>query len=138
MKYYLAGPMSGIKQFNIPAFDAATFALRGNGYHVISPAELDSPEVREAAMASETGAHKDVDSIETWGDMLARDVKIITDEMDGLIMLPHWQRSSGAKLEAYVGVLAKKKFYLYQGHGQIIEVSRVYIAEIIAHALTSN
>ena len=130
--------MTGYEQFNIPAFDLATGLLRKAGLDVTSPAELDSPEVRAAAMASADGDQKDVDRIETWGDMLARDVKMITDELDALIMLNGWQRSSGAKLEAYVGILGKKDFYLYQGNGQVIRVSRKYIAEILSNALTSD
>lgn len=114
MKWYLAGPMSNIPQFNIPAFDEAASELRSKGYDVLSPAELDSPEVREAALKSETGARGDVESIETWGDMLARDVKIISDDVGGIIFLPDWYKSQGARLEAYVGVITGKKFLQYQ------------------------
>lgn len=113
MKWYLAGPMSGIAQFNIPAFDEATETLRFLGYDITSPAELDSVEVRAAAMKSKDGAHSDVDSIETWGDMLARDVKIISDNMDAVVFLPGWHDSQGARLEAYVALLTKKKFAVY-------------------------
>ena len=105
--------MTGIPQFNIPAFDEATETLRSLNYDITSPAELDSDEVRAAAMKSMNGAHSDVDSIETWGDMLARDVKIITDQMDGLVFLPGWHESNGARLEAYVALLTKKKFAVY-------------------------
>lgn len=114
MRYYLAGPMTGIPQFNIPLFDEVTDKLRSHGYDITSPAELDSPEVRAAAMKSETGDRADVDSIETWGDMLARDVKIITDYMDSIILLPGWQKSQGARLEAYVALLTKKRFARYE------------------------
>lgn len=138
MRHYLAGPMSNIPQFNIPLFDYATAELRKNGMTVTSPAELDGGVYRKAAMASVDGSTGDTDHLASWGDMLSRDVKMIADDHDALIMLPHWQRSSGAKLEAYVGVMTKKKFYLYQGNGQVIEVSRVYISEILANALTSN
>ena len=119
MKWYLAGPMSGIKQFNIPAFDEATEKLRSHGYDITSPAELDSPEVRAAGLASATGDHRDVDAIETWGDMLARDVKIIADEMDGIIFLPGWSESQGARLEAYVALLTDKTF-AYYGNGSFV------------------
>ncbi|KKL43628.1 hypothetical protein LCGC14_2366920, partial [marine sediment metagenome] len=32
LKYYLAGPMSGYPQFNIPLFDQVTAVLRADGY----------------------------------------------------------------------------------------------------------
>ena len=113
MKWYLAGPMSGIAQFNIPAFDEAVKRLREFGYDVTSPAELDSDEIREAALASKTGKPEDIVRIETWGSMLSRDVRLIADEMDGVIFLPDWELSRGARLEAYVGLLTGKQFALY-------------------------
>jgi len=54
--YYIAGPMSGIPQFNIPAFDEASKNLRAAGYKIISPAELDDPSTREMAYNSPDGA----------------------------------------------------------------------------------
>ncbi len=130
MKWYLAGPMSGIPQFNIPAFDEAAERLRSFGYDITSPAELDSNEVREAAMASKTGKSEDVTRIETWGSMLARDVKLIADEMDGIILLPKWDLSKGARLEAYVGLLTDKQFARYW-FKDLKTCSQGYIAYIL-------
>ena len=45
-KYYLAGPMTNIPQFNYPRFFELAKVLRAEGYTIISPAELDSPERR--------------------------------------------------------------------------------------------
>jgi hypothetical protein len=112
-RWYLAGPMTGIPQFNFPAFIAATKVLRAQGYTIWTPAELDSPDVQKAAMASATGDQADADMIETWGDMLARDVKLITDELDGVVFLSGWAKSKGARLEAFVGILAGKLFGRY-------------------------
>lgn len=112
MKWYLAGPMSGIPQFNFPAFDEAATALRAQGLSVISPAELDEPAVREEALASLDGIPKGRTQAggQTWGDFLARDVKIIADEVDGIILMRGWERSKGARLEAFVGLSAQKQF----------------------------
>ena len=38
---YLSGPMTGLPDFNRPAFHAAAAALRAQGYVVINPAEVD-------------------------------------------------------------------------------------------------
>lgn len=112
MKFYLAGPMSGIPQFNFPLFHSVAAKLRSSGYTVISPAELDSPEVQKAAMASTDGAlkgtHNEIAG-ETWGDILAKDVKLVADKIDGIIFLPGWERSRGARLEGFVGLLIDKR-----------------------------
>lgn len=107
--------MSGIRQFNIPAFDAAAAHLREQGFNIISPAELDSPEMRRQAMESEDGDLSKLEkgTGETWGDVLARDVKIVADKVDGLIFLPGWANSRGALLESFVGIITGKFFYTY-------------------------
>jgi hypothetical protein len=112
--WYLAGPMRGRPQFNIPAFVAATEHLRAAGHQVTSPAELDSDAIRSEALASPTGEIVG-GSIggETPGMILARDVQIIADGIDGIIFLPAWDRSKGARLEAFVGLLFGKRFAYY-------------------------
>ena len=113
LRFYLAGPMTGIPQFNIPAFDDAASRLRADGFDITSPAELDSAEMRRLAMLSPDGAMCDVLSEGTWGDCLARDVKMIADELDVIILLPGWEKSRGANLEAFVGLMCGKKFFTY-------------------------
>ena len=106
--------MTGIPQFNVPLFDRAARELRDRGYSIVSPAELDSQAVRDAALASKTGSHDDLlETNETWGDMLARDVKMIADHLGGIIFLPDWQKSRGARLEAFVGLLCGIEFARY-------------------------
>ena len=113
MKWYLAGPMTGIPQFNIPAFDEATETLRSQGYDIVSPAERDTYETRKAALSSKTGDHSDLSIAETYGDMLARDMKILADEVDGIIFLQGWHKSRGAKTEAYIALAMGLKFGVY-------------------------
>jgi hypothetical protein len=103
-KIYLAGPMSNIPQLNFPAFDAAAADLRSRGYEVVSPAELDDPEDRAAALASPDGNMAKIDK--TWGHFLARDVKLIADEgIEAIVCLEGWKESKGARLETFVGRL---------------------------------
>jgi hypothetical protein len=117
IKYYLAGPMSGIPQFNFPLFHEAAAKLRTEGLEIISPAEMDSPAVQAEGMASTDGKLVDGKIAgETWGDMLARDVKVIADQVDGIVFLPNWQTSRGARLEAFVALLTgKQSFLAYNG-----------------------
>jgi Domain of unknown function (DUF4406) len=120
MKLYLAGKMSGIPQFNFPAFDDAATKLRASGYEIVSPAEIDDPETRAKALASHDGAGDGSMDGNTWGDFLARDVKIIADEVDGIVFLPNWTESRGARLEAFVALLSYKPYYFEYYNGQAV------------------
>lgn len=113
MKLYIAGPMSGIPQFNYPAFLEAGAALRSKGFEVLNPAEMDNEETKEAAMASEDGSlGSGTCNGETWGDFLSRDVKIVADECDGVAVLPGWEKSRGARLEAFIAINCLKPVFV--------------------------
>lgn len=133
---YIAGPMSNIAQFNFPLFEAVTVALRDDGFTIVSPHECDSEATRVSAWASPDGK-AGMDGSETWGECLARDVKMLADgyvvnvenptgrenlspeqnvdgttvAIDGIAFLPNWERSRGARLEAFVGLLTGKEFF---------------------------
>lgn len=81
-RIYLAGPMSGMPDNNYPAFAAETIRLRGLGYEVVSPAEIN-PE----------GA--------TWHECMRRDVAALVT-CDHVATLPDWEKSQGATLEVYL------------------------------------
>lgn len=106
-RVYIAGPMTGIPQFNFPAFIAEGEALRTLGFDVHSPAEMDDPVTRQAALDSPDGAPGSGSANgETWGDFLARDVKLLVDDgIEAIVVLPGWYRSKGARLETFVGHL---------------------------------
>lgn len=110
MKYYLAGPMTGYKKFNFPLFVSVTKGLRRIGYDITSPVETDEPDMQEIAWKSEDGTH-DEQFKETWGQVLAKDVLLIADEMESIILLPHWNKSKGARLEVFVAVLCGYPIY---------------------------
>lgn len=109
--FYLAGPMSGLPNCNFPAFNKAALDLRMRGLKIISPAELDDPAVAAAAMASKDGYPQ---TGNTWGDFLSRDVKIVADHVGGIIFLPGWEKSRGARLEAFIGLLCGHRFRRYE------------------------
>ncbi len=110
---YVAGPMSNIPQHNFPAFDTAAELLRDRGVDVVSPAELDDPEIREEAMRSLDGSM--VGRGETWGDFLCRDLKIVIDSVDMVYVLPGWSKSRGARLETFAAYVCGHPIYYLSG-----------------------
>jgi hypothetical protein len=104
--------MSHIPQFNVPMFDKVTAALRRNDFDIISPAELDSPEIRALALASPDGKPGVIMNVESYGTILGRDVTVIIDDCTGIALLPNWNKSVGARIEAGVAVATGKDIYL--------------------------
>lgn len=89
MKLYIAGPMTGLPDFNYPAFFAAEEQLKAAGYETENPARNELSEDRPA------------DEPMWLGFMRMSLVQI--SRVDGLALLPGWQNSSGAKLEEHIG-----------------------------------
>jgi hypothetical protein len=89
MRYYLAGPMSGYPDHNYPAFHAAAAAMRSIGLQVVNPAELDDPGTWPGSWP--------------WHVYLRRDLGLLVT-CEGIVLLPGWQRSRGARLERYVAM----------------------------------
>jgi Domain of unknown function (DUF4406) len=134
---YLCGPMTGYPGFNFPAFAEAAVTLRGLGITVVSPAEVDEEHgIATEARASTDGKFGPDGKLagQTWGDMLARDVKIVADQVSGVAVLPGWMYSKGAKLEVIVAILADKAIYEYHTGQGITPLSR----EWVKHVLTAN
>lgn len=88
MKLYLAGPMRGYPQLNHPAFDQAALSLRKAGHEVFSPAENDR------AQGITSGTADTVIRV-----LLGQDLAYITGIADGIVVLPNWQHSRGARAE---------------------------------------
>jgi hypothetical protein len=127
--------MSGLPQFNFPAFFAAAADLRARGWDVVSPAEIDDEEDKGAALASPDGAPGTgtKDGAKTWGDFLARDVKLIADGgIEGIVFLSGWEQSRGARLEATVGLLHPKfRFFIYASGGATFQTHRLTVSAIL-------
>lgn len=94
MHVYLAGPMRGYPEFNFPAFrECATF-LRFIGYDVTSPAEMDEDIGFDAAGTLEEQEFSVTDA-------MRRDFQVILD-VDGVVLMPGWDQSTGARAERFV------------------------------------
>ncbi|MDQ8040641.1 DUF5664 domain-containing protein [Cellulosimicrobium sp. XJ-DQ-B-000] len=96
MRVYVAGPMRGLPEFNFPAFDEATHALRMQGHDVVNPAEHD----REGGF-DPAGMTGNEDLTQHGFDLraaLAWDLEQIT-RCDAVYLLDGWQQSSGARAE---------------------------------------
>jgi hypothetical protein len=104
MKLYLCGPMTGYADLNHPAFYAAEEQLKSKGYEVINPARMDE----------ELGLdpHKGVMEPDFLKDAAKRDLDAVMG-CDGIVLLPEWEASKGAKAELAVAQWLDKKIYLY-------------------------
>lgn len=102
MKIYLAGPMTGYKDFNFPAFMAAAQMLRDLGHTVFNPAERDLERDGPEFSKSETG---DVHEAEAKGFdrrvAIMDDLTYIIQEAEAIALLPGWQASKGANAELW-------------------------------------
>lgn len=106
---YVAGPMTGITDFNFPAFFAAQKLLESQGWTVHNPAAKDSEATLDAE-AVKTGDDKlaiakgfDFREAYEW-DVL----KIIRG--NGIYMLKGWEKSPGAFGEWAVAKAMQSKF----------------------------
>jgi hypothetical protein len=85
-RVYIAGPMTGLPEFNHPAFHAAARELRMRGFDVVSPAELNE----------NTNA--------LYEDCMRRDIaELITCE--GIHLLEGWENSRGAQVEFSIATI---------------------------------
>jgi hypothetical protein len=129
--------MSGIPQFNYPRFTEVAEILREEyGHEVLNPAEMDSPEAQEAALASPNGDFSELRAggcDETWGDFLREDVKIIADEVDGVVLLENWEPSRGVRLEAFVAASVMKPVYQWVDELGPMEITPATLMHAISH-----
>lgn len=102
---YVAGPMSGIDAYNVPAFIGAADSLRSRGYRVILPADLNNTKHRRELLRSDG---KKPATGETWGHWLGMDVRLVADDADAVVVLPGWRKSRGARLETFAAFLCDK------------------------------
>lgn len=90
-KWYLAGPMTGLPEFNFPAFDAAKRDLEQLGFEILSPHDIDHGETPETRGKLHYSVY------------LRAGFKLLL-ECRGIILLPNWTKSRGAVAEFNLAV----------------------------------
>ena len=104
MKIYIAGPMSGVQDWNFPAFFEAERQLLELGHEVINPAHNDGATYEEALASANAGKH-------SWNWYMRRDLtNLIT--CDAVCLLPDWKSSKGASLEVNVAKSLDMPLYI--------------------------
>ena len=78
MTIYIAGPMTGLPDFNYPAFHAAEKQLQAAGFRTLNPAR--NPEQS------------------SWDDYMRVGLRQLMNA-DAVALLPGWERSPGANIE---------------------------------------
>ncbi|PXW28235.1 DUF4406 domain-containing protein [Paraburkholderia caballeronis] len=85
MRIYVAGPMTGIHEWNFPRFHAETARLRALGHVVIKPAEINP------------------DTTLGWEMCMRADIQqLVTCE--AICLLPGFENSKGARLERHIAM----------------------------------
>ncbi|AJW97579.1 hypothetical protein BM43_3190 [Burkholderia gladioli] len=102
MKLYLAGPMTGIPDLNFPLFHAEASRLRGLGFEIVNPAEINADKSR------------------CWRDCMKADIRELV-LCDGIVMLPDWERSKGARLEHHIALTLSLPIFIAADLVQFME-----------------
>lgn len=107
LEYYLAGPMTGLPEYNFPAFDKAAKELREAHIKVQSPHEIVFDEPTPGGLPRAV--------------YLRADFRLMLD-CQGVILLPGWHKSPGAVAEVNVAHWLEMPTYLH-GDGYLILMS---------------
>lgn len=111
--FYLAGPMTGLPDFNYPAFHDAARALRDAGLRIINPAEAYGGRAdKDRTVYMRAGIE----------NVLAA---------DGVITLPGWDESPGARLEVQVAAAVGLPVCEY-ADGAVREVPGIVVGTALA------
>jgi hypothetical protein len=116
MKVYLSGPMRGHPKFNFDTFKVVASVLRTQDYDVISPADHDEEVYGPFGAHTPGYTAGDMEQfIEATGfdyhSALTWDLAQVA-ACDGIVMLPGWESSEGARTERFVAEALGKKVLL--------------------------
>lgn len=101
---YLCGPMTGLPEFNYPAFHEAARQLRAAGFRVVNPAETTIPRTTP------------------WISHMRKDIADMVNTCDAVAMLPDCEASRGAMVEIQ---LAKSLGWTVYGVDDWLHLARI-------------
>ena len=110
MRMYLSGPMSGHPEFNYAEFNKSAKTLRGFGFDIANPAEIDHGET------DETRGSK------PYAEYLRAAVKLLL-ECEAIILMRGWELSQGAMSELYIATCLGMKIFFWDGDKQYLTTS---------------
>lgn len=82
VRVFVMGPMTGLPEYNYPAFHAEAARLRAKGFHVENPAENPEPPCK------------------SWAGYVRMSVRQLMT-CDLVSALPGWEKSDGAAVEHF-------------------------------------
>lgn len=107
---YISGPMTGIPEYNFPMFEHITKALRSAGEKVFSPHEVVHPDNGELGSLP-------------WEEYIRKDLQMMLDNCNAILLLPGWRLSKGATFERLVAVKLNFEVYELQEDGVVTILS---------------
>lgn len=126
MAWYLCGPMRGLPNSNFDSFNDAREHLRDKGYDVICPVEQAFQTYGDSIQATDKNFHEAM-----------RFCYESVLKSEGVIVLPGWGRSEGAKAEVLMATNIGLPIWAYHKHRPhfLEELPNVHIttrAEVLA------
>ena len=112
-KIYIAGPMSGIPEFNFPAFFAAQALLEADGWHVFNPAQKDQEATLDPVAVISGDAKAAIAKGFDFREAFTWDLNRVI-EGDAIYMLKGWQFSPGATAEHATAIAMKRHYPEYE------------------------
>jgi hypothetical protein len=109
MRIYIAGPMAGLPDHNIPAFDAAAKRLTMLGHTFANPADNARKLATQAGLSVEAYRAGFTDT--GWRAHIYKYDFIELLQCDGIVLLTGWHKSKGATLEALLARQLDLKFF---------------------------
>jgi len=103
---YIAGPMRGYEYWNFSAFDEARDMFIGDGWNVISPADIDREAWGGDPLTDPDLFARVEEEVNNWtrADLIKvvkRDINAICTS-DAIALLPGWEKSTGAVAEFFI------------------------------------
>jgi hypothetical protein len=106
MKIYLAGSMQAHGNYNFPLFDHVAEKLRAIGHEVFSPADHAREKLGSLETIQKMGKAELAYNIQF--ELFPEQIAWICRHAGGVLMLPGWEHSDGAKIERQVALYFKK------------------------------